>query len=389
MRDKEAALHRIEVCREAIYGRDPLDLEARREHLRAVRACECVLAREDGGTYFVGSLLREYDGMIRLKPLATTCRLLVACGPQSTGRELCTSVLHSLSTRSGRPIRTVTAKKLERLVLGQGAAADASFLEGATGGTLVVTGLEATTPVVQGALITLVESRNLEFASGVRLTDVRFLGTATPALEVNASAGRFRRDLFELMTLLHTIPLAERTRDHGLIADFAYNMAAPRLPRHGGPFRLAPADLVAKVSGQQLRDFDALQRAVERRLDRTQGQRAPRCLTGAPDKVGIREPKEDASALAKRVEILTALRVLGPIKPGRRSFRENSAKFLRCLQHLVMLLREAGLPQYVYRVDVTFIWPAFSDRSALRWLRGVGCRPLDRGRGARWEVPER
>lgn len=149
-------------------------------------------------------------------------------GPTGSGKSLAARLLHRLSARVDGPFVACNVNMIARgLELGElrghvrgaytGAVADrAGVFEAAHGGTLFVDEIATATPIVQMALLQLVEEHTVRRVgeSRDRYVDVRFVFATNVNLEEAVLAGEFRRDLFHRLGLLIVqMPALEKHRE--------------------------------------------------------------------------------------------------------------------------------------------------------------------------------
>jgi transcriptional regulator with PAS, ATPase and Fis domain len=156
-------------------------------------------------------------------------------GETGTGKELIARALHAYSSRSHRPLiaqncAAIPDTLLQSVLFGHrrgaftGALNDQiGLFEAADAGTLLLDEVTEMSPLMQGALLRVLQEKELTRIGEVhpRAVDVRVISTSNRDLENEVDAGRFRRDLyFRLLTLRIDLPsLRERTSDIPLLVD--------------------------------------------------------------------------------------------------------------------------------------------------------------------------
>lgn len=160
----------------------------------------------------VGESPAMRDACERTSRAAPTDAPVLLCGEPGVGLELFARAVHHNSRRRGGPLVKVDcaatpAARLEPQLFGhpldRGAGADGvgpGKVAEARGGTLLLAGVGALPPWIQDKLLKLIQDRTyLPAASPGHATplvaDVRLIATSHHALDADAQAGRFRRDL--------------------------------------------------------------------------------------------------------------------------------------------------------------------------------------------------
>jgi len=153
-------------------------------------------------------------------------------GESGTGKEILARAIHERSGRSG-PFVAVNCNTLkdglaESLLFGHvrgafsGAVADSvGFVRAADRGTLLLDEVQDLGATAQGALLRVVQEREVVpvgRAAPVKV-DVRFVATSPQSLDPVTAGERFRSDLFARLTgFVHTMtPLRDRREDFGLL----------------------------------------------------------------------------------------------------------------------------------------------------------------------------
>ncbi len=155
-------------------------------------------------------------------------------GPSGTGKELAARLVHDLSPRSSRPFIAVDCGSLAEGVLeselfghARGAFTSAQgdrrgLFEEADGGTLFLDEISSTSLAFQARLLRVLQEGEVRKvgANRARPVDVRVIAASNRDLESDASAGRFRQDLFYRLDVHEiTMPaLRERREDVPLLA---------------------------------------------------------------------------------------------------------------------------------------------------------------------------
>ncbi|HEU4642413.1 MAG TPA: sigma-54 dependent transcriptional regulator [Gemmatimonadaceae bacterium] len=221
------------------------------------------------------AIRRALQGAATVAPTSATVLLH---GESGTGKELFARAIHELGDRRDRPLIMVNCAALpdglvECALFGQekGALAGATqrvegALERAHGGTLLLDDIAELRLELQGKLLRLLQEQEFERVGGtvpVR-ADVRVLATTNRDLAAEVAAGRFRRDLFVLLSAvsLRIPPLRERPEDIPLLAHrFAMRAAADAGKTLGA---IAPDAIALLQRHDWPGNVRELRRAVER-----------------------------------------------------------------------------------------------------------------------------
>jgi two-component system C4-dicarboxylate transport response regulator DctD len=172
----------------------------------------------------------------RLRTIAATDADVLIVGETGTGKEVAARALHAVSARAVKPFVAINCAALpsdlmESELFGHEAGAFAGAMrarygkfEHGQGGVLFLDEIESMPMAMQAKLLQAIENRvvtRLGSNDPVSL-DVRFMAASKVDLEVEAAAGRFRKDLLYRLNVVtvRMPPLRERIED------------APRLFRH-------------------------------------------------------------------------------------------------------------------------------------------------------------
>lgn len=176
-------------------------------------------------------------------------------GESGTGKEMVARHLHRASRRSGGPFvalncAAIPENLLESELFGHEKGAFSGALarrigkfESATGGTLLLDEIGEMDINLQAKLLRALQEREIERLGGAAPVkiDVRILAATNRDLAADASAGRFRDDLYFRLNVvrLHLPALRDRRDDVGALADhFARKFAE----LNGLPYRRLTAD---------------------------------------------------------------------------------------------------------------------------------------------------
>ncbi|MGB7217227.1 MAG: sigma-54 dependent transcriptional regulator, partial [Vicinamibacterales bacterium] len=182
----------------------------------------------------------EFHGMIGVSPamqelfdtirrLAPHVRTVLITGETGTGKELVARALHEVGPRRARRLVTVNCSAVvetlfESELFGHARGAftgatdaKAGMFEHADHGTLFLDEIGELPPALQAKLLRVVEQGEIQRVGSVesRKVDVNLIAATNRDLRAEASAGRFRSDLFyRLSTIeIHLVPLRERRDD--------------------------------------------------------------------------------------------------------------------------------------------------------------------------------
>ena len=230
-------------------------------------------------------------------------------GESGTGKEMVARAIHAHSGRPG-PFVAVNCNTLkdglaESLLFGHvrgafsGAVADSvGFVRAADRGTLLLDEVQDLGPAAQGALLRVVQEREVipVGRSAAQKVDVRFLATSPRSLDPVIAGERFRSDLFARLTgFAHTMtPLRERREDFGLLV--AALLAKAGVGEAHRP-RIAP-DLAL---GLLTHRWPLNVRELEQLLARTWLLAEDGLMSGPPRLVGT-GPVETLAAVAARAD---------------------------------------------------------------------------------------
>lgn len=148
---------------------------------------------------------------------------VILYGEPGVGKSLAARCLHALSTRGGHPLAWVPVREsatIWRL-------SDRSFLDGLTGGTLVLAGIDEAPTDVQGVLVGVIEEWGTAAPAGE--VPVRILATAQRDLLALVETKAFRQDLYYLTDVfpLAIPPLRERPEEIPMFVDHFFRRHVP------------------------------------------------------------------------------------------------------------------------------------------------------------------
>ena len=202
--------------------------------------------------------------LARVELVSRTSANVLVTGEPGTGKSLVASAIHKDSDRRRRPLihfqcGSVPHDTMEDELFGhiRGANADArqdkaGNLELANGGTLFLDEITEIPLEQQGRLLNALQSGFVTRAGETRRRDVnvRVIASTSRDLEREVQAGRFRQDLFFLLSVfpIHCTPLRERPDDIAPLAVHLLSLACKRLNRK------KPA--ITEATVQKLRKYD-------------------------------------------------------------------------------------------------------------------------------------
>src|SRR5438876_829940 len=175
-------------------------------------------------------------------------------GERGTGKEVIAQAIHRASPRAAGPFVAVNCAAIPDTLLESelfgyakgaftGATADRPGLfEQADGGTLLLDEIGELPLPLQAKLLRVLQESEIRRVGDqkTRRVDVRVLAATARDLAADATAGRFRHDLFDRLNVvtIHLPPLAERRED---IAPLAQHFATQVARRLGRPVALTEA----------------------------------------------------------------------------------------------------------------------------------------------------
>lgn len=230
------------------FATDHLIAAARRAlEMRALvldnRRLRAAAAEGAGGEPLIG----DSPAMVRLREhmrqIADADVDVLIEGETGTGKELVATLLHRWSRRRGRPFVAINCAALPDTI----AEADLFGQEGRTPltrsgriarahhGTLFLDEIESSPPRLQGALLRILEEREIHpvGADQPQPLDMRVIAAAKPGIDASVAAGRFRADLLYRLDMVRLrIPaLRERREDVPLLFGYLLHQAAEQLGR--------------------------------------------------------------------------------------------------------------------------------------------------------------
>ena len=241
---------------------------------------ETRIAEKEQETFFVGESPRMKELIETIKLVARTDITVLITGEIGTGKELAARMIHSLSSRSGKPFVAVDCPAilegiLERELFGYrkgaftSAAADREGLfQAAEGGTLFLDEIGDISPSLQAKLLRALEEWQHKPLGDTttRGVDMRVIAATNKDLERSVAAGLFRADLYYRLNVVpvRTPPLRDIPEDIPLIAIYFLSLFCRGLKLEQKRFRDDTIRLLAthqwKGNARELQN--AIKRAV-------------------------------------------------------------------------------------------------------------------------------
>jgi transcriptional regulator with GAF, ATPase, and Fis domain len=209
-------------------------LEAARLEAR-VRVLSDELESRDGFGRIVGDSPAWRAVLVQASKVAPTETNVLLTGESGTGKEVIARAVHRASARASGPFVALNCAALPEQLLEselfgyeKGAftgayASRAGRLEHAAGGTLFLDEAGETSPLVQGKLLRVLETREFQRLGGAKVlkADVRLVAATNRDLHAAIARGDFREDLFYRLSVfeIHLPPLRERPEDILLLSE--------------------------------------------------------------------------------------------------------------------------------------------------------------------------
>lgn len=214
-----------------------LDRALERKRLRRQnKAFKAELARRASSFHIISQnkpFLEMLDLASRAAPTDST---ILIQGASGTGKELIAGFIHSNSSRADQPYMALNCASIPESLLEselfgheKGAFTDAScskqgLVEIANGGTLFLDEIGEMSHTIQPKLLRFLQTGEYRRVGGTKnlRSDVRVVSATNKDLRLEASAGRFREDLYYRLNVitLHLPLLRERKDDIPLLVDY-------------------------------------------------------------------------------------------------------------------------------------------------------------------------
>lgn len=210
-----------------------------------VRRPKAIMSEGEPGKGFVVAGRRMRLAVDQLAEWAHLEYPVLVQGETGTGKELAARFVHEESPRSKRPFIAVNCATIPETLweaqvfgYGKGAFTDAKrahrgFIEQAADGTLFFDEIGEMPPAMQSRLLRVIQERSYQVIGQERSRRVRcrFLFATNRDLEREIESGRFRKDLFYRIAVLHCSlpPLRKRREELPALAEFFMNNLAESL----------------------------------------------------------------------------------------------------------------------------------------------------------------
>lgn len=208
------------------------------------RALRALAARAEEGDPLIGDTPVMTDLRETMRRVALADIDVLVEGETGTGKELVALLLHRWGPRRAKPFVAVNCAALpsgfaEAELLGYAPGVHSQYRDGhpgrievANGGTLFLDEVGSMPPTVQGALLRVIEEREVLPIGGERPrgVDLRIVAASNIDLAAAVADGRLRKDLYYRLTpvQLRVPPLRERLADVPQLFAFFLNEAAVR-----------------------------------------------------------------------------------------------------------------------------------------------------------------
>ncbi len=185
---------------------------------------------------------------------------LVITGETGVGKDMLARIIHRLSPRSSGPFMPVSMPALSQTLFENdlfghakgaytGAIAEKKgFFEEAHGGTLFLDEITELDPGMQGAILRVIQERELYRLGSTRAqkVDVRIIAASNRDLREEVRRGRFRSDLYYRLNVchIHIPPLRERRRD---ILPLARHFLSKHASKNGKVVRTLDAEAAGRL----------------------------------------------------------------------------------------------------------------------------------------------
>lgn len=192
-------------------------------------------------------LIGETPVMVRLRENMRQVALadvdVLVEGETGTGKELVATLLHRWSNRRGQPFVAINCAALPDSIAeadlfgqeGRTQLTQAGRIARAHRGTLFLDEIESSPARLQGALLRVLEEREIHpvGAQQPQPLDIRVIAAAKPGIEASVAQGHFRADLLYRLDMvrLRIPPLRERRDDVPLLFGHLLHQAAGRMGR--------------------------------------------------------------------------------------------------------------------------------------------------------------
>jgi DNA-binding NtrC family response regulator len=259
------------------------------EHQRLLERNEDLekkISQKEQETFFVGESPRMKELIETIKLVARTDITVLITGETGTGKELAARMIHTFSSRSGKPFVAVNCPAIPESILESelfgyrkgaftGATADREGLfQAAEGGTLFLDEIGDISPSLQAKLLRVLEERQLKPLgdTATRSIDVRVIAATNKDLERSVAEGLFRADLYYRLNVVpvRTLPLRDIPEDIPLIAFYFLSLFCRGLNLEQKRFR---DDTIRLLAAHQWKgNARELQNAIKRAVVFSKGE---------------------------------------------------------------------------------------------------------------------
>ncbi len=270
------------------------------------------------------ALLKVIHMVNQIAPMKSTVLL---SGESGVGKELVAEAIHHQSPRKGKPFVKLNCGALpegliESELFGHEKGAFTGAIqqrkgrfELADGGTIFLDEISEMPPATQVKFLRVLQEGEFERVGGSQSqrADVRVIAATNVDLEAAVNAGRFRKDLFYRLNVIHlTIPpLRERVEDISLLALHFLDKFC--LENNRPTMGFSPAAMAALKSYAWPGNVRELQNVVERAVALCEGNMVD--LSDLPDEIRRHSPADDqiilpVGASLEEIERLAILQTL-------------------------------------------------------------------------------
>ncbi len=244
------------------------------------------ISQKEQETLFVGESPRIKELIETIKLVARTDITVLITGETGTGKELAARMIHSLSSRAGKPFVAVNCPAIPESILESelfgylkgaftGANTDREGLfQAAEGGTLFLDEIGGISSSLQAKLLRVLEERQLKPLGNTttRSLDVRVIAATNKDLERSVAKGLFRADLYYRLNVVpvRTPPLRDISEDIPLIAFYFLSLFCRGLKPEQKRFRDDTIRLLA--THQWKGNVRELQNAIKRAVVFSKGE---------------------------------------------------------------------------------------------------------------------
>ncbi len=278
---KPLDLNRLRATLETAARKRGLEVENKRLH----REIDSRRALSD----FIGESAAIKAVKDQIRQVAPTGASVLIEGANGTGKELVANAIYAAGDRAGKPfvkvaVAALPASLLESELFGHEKGAftgahrqRAGRFELADGGTLFLDEIGAMPTETQMKLLRVLQEREFERVGGTETirTDIRLICATNESLELAIADGRFRRDLYYRINVIHVAlpPLRERVEDIPLLIDALIR----EFPARDGSVRRVSPGVVAAL---QAHDWPGNVRELRNLLERL-------CITAAGEVIEV------------------------------------------------------------------------------------------------------